>query len=79
MTSQNINHMADGQFSLRVARIDEIPAASRFHRWSILRFKGEPVGVTISTDFRLDPDRPDILRLRLTAHYHTVRSQIIRI
>lgn len=78
MTSQNINHMADGQFSLRVARIDEIPAASRFHRWSILRFKGEPVGVTISTDFRLDPDRPDILRLRLTAHYHTVRSQIIR-
>lgn len=71
-------NMHEQQFSLRVAHIDEIPSESRVHRWSILRFKGEPIGVTISTDFRLDPASPDILRLRLTAHYHTVRCQIIR-
>lgn len=77
MTTQTPN-IASDQFSLRVARIDELPSVSRVHRWSILRFKGEPVGVTISTDYRLDPAAPNILRLRLTAHYHTVRSQIIR-
>lgn len=78
MNTNNNPLQPDGQFSLRVARIDEIPSQSTVHRWSILRFKGEPVGVTISTDFRLDPSAPDILRLRLTAHYHTVRNQIIR-
>lgn len=68
----------DDRFAIKVVRIDEIPSLSAFHRWSILRFKGEPVGVTLSTDFRLDPERPKILRLRLTAHYHTVRAQILR-
>ncbi len=77
MATQSSN-MAGQQFSLRVARIDELPSVSKFHRWSILRFKGEPVGVTISTDFSLDPTSPNQLRLRLTAHYHTVRSLIIR-
>lgn len=70
--------MSDSQFTLRVARIDECPEVSKFHRWSILRFKGEPVGVSISTDFRLDPSTPSLLHLRLTAHYHTVRNQILR-
>ncbi|MCM1029294.1 MAG: hypothetical protein NC342_06685 [Pseudoflavonifractor sp.] len=65
-------------FSLRVARIDELPSLSDFHRWSIIRFKGEPVGVNLSTRYIIDPSTPDMLRLRLVAHYHTVRSQIIR-
>lgn len=78
MTTTNDTPAHEDRFALRVIRIDEIPSQSEFHRWSILRFKGEPVGVTLSTDFRLDPKHPEILRLRLTAHYHTVRAQILR-
>lgn len=78
MDKQSSNNISGQQFSLRVARIDERPSVSKFHRWSILRFKGEPVGVAISTDFSLDPSSPSLLRLRLTAHYHTVRNQILR-
>lgn len=69
----------DEQFALRVARIDELPSLSTFHRWSILRFRGEPVGVSLSTSYILGGDEaPGTLRLRVVAHYHTVRSQIIR-
>jgi len=65
-------------FTLRVARIDELPALSRYHRWSLLRFHGEPIGVTLNTAYRLDKIHPNRLFLRLTASYHTIRSQIIR-
>lgn len=65
-------------FSLRIARINELPSQSRYHRWSLLRFRGEPIGVTLSTAYRLDETHPDRLFLRLTASYHTIRSQIIR-
>lgn len=66
------------RFSLRVAHIDELPSLSAFHRWSILRAKDEPVGVSLSTRYIIDPNHDNILKLRLVARYHTLRSQIIR-
>ncbi len=69
---------APARFSLRVARIDEIPSLSAFHRWSILRAKDEPVGVSLSTRFIIDPGHENLLHLRLIARYHTLRSQLIR-
>lgn len=64
--------------TVRIARISELPRLTHIHSLALMRFHGEPVGVTLRSEYSADPDVADMLILRLQACYNVLHNQIVR-
>lgn len=64
--------------NISLIRLSELPKLTRIHSLALMRFRGEQVGVTLRTEYAVDPDFTNMLTLRLQARYTMLHHQIIR-